>query len=134
MIFTNQKSDNLGVLTSTLCLIHCIATPFIFIVQSCSITCCDSAPTWWRFIDYFFLVISVIAIYYSTQTTTIKWMKPSLWLSWSLLFLIIVNEKVAWVSLHESFIYFPALSLIILHQYNKKYCKCNITKCCTNEQ
>ncbi|MDO5974064.1 MerC domain-containing protein [Flavivirga jejuensis] len=134
MILTNQKPDNIGAIASTLCLIHCIVTPFIFIVQSCSITCCSATPTWWKFIDYFFLIISFFAIYRSTQTTSKKWIKPSLWLSWSLLFFIIINEKTAWYPLHEYFIYFPALALIILHLYNKKYCQCNLNKCCANER
>ncbi|GAA4232098.1 hypothetical protein GCM10022291_06050 [Postechiella marina] len=133
MILTNQKSDNLGAIASSLCLLHCIATPFIFIVQSCSLTCCSNTPTWWVFIDYFFLTISFFAIYRSTQTTTSKWIKPALWISWILLFFIIVNEKMAWLSLHENLVYFPALTLIALHLYNKKYCQCNTNTCCANE-
>ena len=135
MILKIKKPDSIGALASTLCLIHCVATPFIFIVQSCAITCCKAAgiPSWWGFIDYFFLVISFFAVYRSTQTTAKNWIKPLLWLSWSALFIIIVNEKAAWFSLSEQAIYFPAFMLITLHLYNKKHCQCNTTKCCTNE-
>ncbi|MEP5341382.1 MAG: MerC domain-containing protein [Algibacter sp.] len=132
MILVNQKPDHIGAITSTLCLIHCVATPFIFIVQSCSLTCCSTTPTWWQFIDYIFLVISFFAVYRSTQTTSKKWIKPALWMSWILLFFTIVNEKMMWLSLNEYFIYVPALTLIFLHLYNKKYCQCNTSKCCTN--
>ena len=134
MILIKQKTDIIGAIASSLCLIHCIATPFIFIAQSCSMVCCDSAPVWWRFIDYFFLVISFFAVYRSTQTTANYWIKPSLWLSWSVLFIIIMNEKITWFALSERAIYFPALILIGLHLYNKKYCQCTSTKCCTNER
>lgn len=134
MIFINQKPDILGTLASSLCLIHCVATPFIFIAQSCSITCCEATPIWWKAIDYLFLVISFFAIYYATQTTSSKWVKPALWFSWFTLFIIIINEKVAWFPLNEKAIYLPALALILLHLYNKKYCQCNTTKCCTNER
>ncbi|KGL63471.1 hypothetical protein PHEL85_0507 [Polaribacter sp. Hel1_85] len=96
-------------------------------------TCCDGAPSWWKIIDYFFLVISFFAVYRSTQTTSSKWVKPALWFSWFTLFIIIINEKVAWFSLNEKAIYVSALALILLHLYNKKYCQCNTTKCCTNE-
>jgi len=133
MILLKQNSDKIGALSSTLCLIHCVATPFIFIAQSSSITCCNTAPSWWSFIDYVFLVISFFAVYRSTQTTSKNWIKSSLWISWSLLFIIIINEKMKWFSLEDYFIYFPALALIILHLYNRKYCKCNTTKCCVNE-
>lgn len=133
MIITNQKSDSIGAIASGLCLLHCIATPFIFIVQSCSLTCCSDTPTWWAFIDYFFLIISFFAIYHSTKTTTSKWIKPALWISWAVLFFIIVNEKMRWLPLHENLIYIPALTLIALHIYNKKYCQCNVNTCCANE-
>lgn len=134
MILINQKSDSIGAMASTLCLIHCIATPFIFIVQSCSITCCNGVPSWWGFIDYFFLIISFFAIHRSTQTTSKNWIKPWLWISWFLLFIIIVNEKFTWFHLDEKIIYVPAIALISLHLYNKKYCECNTNKCCANEE
>lgn len=133
MILIKQKPDSIGAIASTLCLIHCIATPFIFIAQSCSMTCCNGAPTWWGFIDYFFLIISFFAIYRSTQTTSKNWIKTSLWLCFLLLFIVIANEKYAWFYLDENFIYVPAIALVVLHLYNKKYCQCNQGKCCTNE-
>ena len=133
MISLKQKPDNIGALASTLCLLHCIATPFIFIVQSCTTTCCSSTPTWWQFVDYFFLLISFFAIYSATKNTNNNWIKPSLWISWFLLLLIIVNEKTQWIPLNENLIYFPALTLISLHLYNKKFCQCNTNKCANNE-
>ena len=134
MILTNQKPDNLGALASGLCLIHCIATPFVFIVQSCSLTCCEKAPSWWSSIDYLFVIISFFAIYRSTKTTTRYWIKPALWFTWTLLLFVILNEKYAWLNLHENAIYFPALLLIGLHLFNRKYCQCDTTKCCSNEK
>jgi hypothetical protein len=133
MIVLKQKTDLIGAIASTLCLTHCIATPFIFIAQSCSIVCCDSTPVWWGALDYFFLVVSFFAVYRSTQTTSSNLIKPFLWLSWSVLFIIIMNEKITWFPLSEQAIYFPALALIVLHLYNKKYCQCNNNKCCTND-
>lgn len=132
MLFIKQKSDILGAAASILCLIHCVATPFLFIAQTCSITCCNATPAWWKFIDYFFLIISFFAIYGSTQTTSSNWIKPALWSSWVLLLLIIVNEKVAWFALQDTFIYVPAILLTALHLYNQRYCQCNTNKCCTN--
>ena len=127
MIILKQKPDILGTLVSFLCLIHCIVTPFIFIAQT---SCCKNTPIWWSFIDIFFLFISFYAIYWSTKSTTIEWVKYSLWLSWSILSIIIVNEKLTLFFLPEVAIYFPAFALIILHLYNRKYCKCNVDKCC----
>jgi len=133
MIIKIKKPDDLGAIASTLCLIHCFATPFIFVAQSCSISCCNGAPNWWRFIDYFFLIVSFFSIYRSTETTSNYLIKIFLWLSWFVLFIIILNEKMALFILNENAIYFPALTLILLHLYNKKYCQCNTTKCCIDE-
>ncbi|WP_147679188.1 MerC domain-containing protein [Algibacter pacificus] len=133
MILIKQKSDSIGALASTLCLIHCVATPFIFIAQSCSIADCNNVPSWWGGIDYVFLIISFFAVYRSAQTTSKNWIKYSLWVSYLVLFTVIINEKSAWFHINENVIYIPAIALITLHLYNRKYCQCNHNKCCTNE-
>lgn len=133
MILIKQKSDLIGTCTSFLCLVHCIATPFLFLAQTGSAVFSGGAPSWWRFLDYFFLVVSFAAIYRSTTTTSIKWMKPLMWISWLVLFLVIINEKLELFHLAEAAIYVPAFALIALHLYNRKYCECNTDTCCANE-
>ncbi|OSY89270.1 membrane protein [Tenacibaculum holothuriorum] len=134
MKVTSIKPDVFGAFASTLCLLHCIATPLLFIVQSCSLKGCHSTPTWWKTIDYIFLVISFFAIYHSTQTTTSKVIKPMLWLSWFLLFFVVINEKLSLIFLPEYAIYIPALALVILHIYNLNYCQCKTEKCCVHHE
>ena len=63
------KSDSLGVAASGLCLIHCIATPFLFAIQPL-IVYADGAPIWWKSLDYFFLLISFFAVYQSAKNTS----------------------------------------------------------------
>lgn len=121
MILIKQRPDYIGAIASTLCLLHCIATPFIFIVQAGSLNCCGSPPTWWKLIDVLFVIISFFAIYNSTRTSSSKIIKASLWFFWFFLFFIIINEKIGWFQLNESLIYFPAIALTVLHLYNKKY-------------
>ena len=58
----SDKSDYFGILASSLCLLHCFATPFIFIIRSCSTACCAETPVWWKTIDYLFVIISLIAV------------------------------------------------------------------------
>ncbi|MDB2417976.1 MerC domain-containing protein [Flavobacteriaceae bacterium] len=125
MILVNQKPDNVGAIASTLCLLHCISTPLIFIAQAGSLSCCSTPPTWWKLIDILFVIISFFAIYNSTLTSSSKLMKASLWFFWFLLFFIILNEKIAWLPINENFIYFPALALTVLHLYNKKHYQSN---------
>lgn len=122
---SQNKSDLIGAFASGLCLLHCIATPLLFIVQTCSATCCEASPSWWKWLDYIFLVISFVAIFRSSKTTTKRWIGQALWLSWSVLAFIILNEKTGWLLLPEFSIYIPALALIALHLYNQKYCQCN---------
>ena len=127
----NNKSDFFGVIASSLCLIHCLATPLIFVVQACTKSCCAAGPWWWGLIDYFFLVVSLIAIYYSARSTTLKWMPLALYLSWGLLAFLILHERFPYFDIPHLMIYLPAFGLVFLHLYNRKYCKCEEEKCCT---
>ena len=127
-----KESNKIGVLASSLCLIHCLATPLIFVTQVCSETCCNDAPAYWRWIDYTFLVISFIAVYQSTRLSSNNTVKIGLWLSWLALFLVLINEKLHFFSVPNETIYFPALALIVLHIYNSKFCKCESSKCCVD--
>ncbi len=127
-----QKSNVLGALSSGLCLIHCVFTPFLFVAKSHSMACCSSTPSWWGIIDYLFLIISFYAIHISAKTTSKTWMKYALWFCWVLLFFIILNEHLSLIYLVEESIYIPSLSLVFLHIYNHKYCQCTNEKCCAN--
>lgn len=133
MILIKQKSDLLGTVASSLCLVHCIATPFLFLAQAGSAACCDSPPTWWKFMDYLFLAISFFAILWSTKNTTLTLIKPLMWLSYIMLSIIILNEKLELFYIPEAVVYIPAVGLIVLHLYNRKFCTCNTEKCCIHE-
>lgn len=127
-----QKSDLIGSIASFACMIHCIATPFIFIASVCSKSCCETAPLWWICIDFVFLFISFFAVYRSTQTTSKVWMKYTLWASWTFLFTVIIIEQAGWLNFLEYIKYIAAFSLIGFHLYNLKYCQCKSGGCCSN--
>ena len=59
--------DSIGIIAFTLCGIHCISTPFLFIAKACTATCCSDAPSWCLLIDYFFLLISFLAIFFISK-------------------------------------------------------------------
>ncbi|MEM6964645.1 MAG: MerC domain-containing protein, partial [Bacteroidota bacterium] len=130
----DRKSDSLGILASSLCMIHCLATPLIFVVQACTASCCEAGPWWWRMIDYVFLVVSIAAIYHSAKTTTLRWMPMAMYICWGALAVVILNEGMQFLPIPHLFIYVPAFSLVFLHLYNRKYCQCEMEDCCVAEQ
>ncbi len=130
---TTLPLDSIGIIASTLCLIHCIATPFLFIAKACSTACCADTPLWWQTIDYLFLIISFLAIYFISKNLTIQWLKISLWISWFVLLMTILNHSYNFVYLPQNFIYIPSSIIIILHFYNLKYCNCTKKGCCLSK-
>ena len=65
------NSDYLGAAASGLCIIHCLLTPVLFVVQaSSSLTCSEISPGWWSAIDYLFLAVTFFAIRATTRSTT----------------------------------------------------------------
>ena len=125
-----QKSDAVGVVSSGLCMIHCLATPVFFIAATCSTSCCNAAPLWWQWIDYAFLIISFFAIVHSVKSTNSNIVKYGLWVSWAGLFLFILNINFQWFNVSENIKFIFAFSLIGFHLYNIKYCKCSKDECC----
>ncbi|MDC1080876.1 MerC domain-containing protein [Flavobacteriaceae bacterium] len=117
------NSDFFGVLTCSLCILHCISAPLILISFS-SLNSENSTPyLWWSNLDYVFITISFFLVYFSTRITKIKLMKFLFWLSWFALFLIIVNEKTNTFHFSEYITYLAAGLLSSLHLYNLKHCK-----------
>ncbi|OJJ15029.1 hypothetical protein BKI52_39880 [marine bacterium AO1-C] len=129
-----RKLDILGASASTLCLIHCVATPFLFIAEASATHLQHhhhhgDTPLWWSVIDIVFIIISFFAIYFSVKTTSKNWVKYALFASWALLTFIILNEKLEGIHLAEEWVYLPALSLVGLHLYNRRYCQCEDEHC-----
>ena len=128
------NSDVIGASASTLCTIHCLATPFIFFASACTQSCCASAPTWWMWLDFSFLFISLYAIIVSIKKTTKFWIKPALWISWIALFAFILIEQNTELNLSNFYKYSAAFSLASIHIYNLKYCQCKSDNCCISEK
>ena len=106
-------------IVSGLCLIHCIATPFIFVAQTCTRTCCAETPVWWKIIDYSFLAISFAAVWYSAKETSKSWLKVILWINWLLLGTVLIFEEAAIEMFFDKIVLVPAFTLIGLHLYNR---------------
>jgi hypothetical protein len=131
IILYRSKSDTIGMFASSLCLLHCMLTPVLFIVQAQTVCHEVSVPFWWKLLDFVFLIISFFAIYWAAKSTSKQWIKYVLWLTWSVLCIIIFNEKIQWFLIPEYAIYIPSFGLVFLHLYNKKFCQCQKDQCCT---
>ena len=127
------KPDAIGSIVGTLCIIHCLATPFIFITQACTISCCGDAPFWWHSIDYIFILISFFAIYKATQTSSNQSIKKLLWITWIIFLLLIINKTTSFLYINTNLTYGIGCLLAVLHLYNLKYCQCRSGICCINK-
>jgi hypothetical protein len=110
--------------------VHCIATPFIFVAQSCHVdACCDASPGWWSAIDYVFVGITFAAVFFSARQSAHQWIKISLYASWVILTALVFNEKMDWIALADEWKYGAAFALISLHLYNRRFCQCGDDSC-----
>ena len=113
------KEDLIGASASFLCLVHCLATPFVFLIKSSAAVCCSETPTWWQAMDYIFLVVAFFAVVHVTNNHRSKeWMKFSLVVSWLGLLLVTLNSTYFLFHITNEIAYIPAISLVFLHLYN----------------
>ena len=120
--------DNIGATFSTLCVIHCFATPFLFITQSYMLV----VPGWWQALNYVFLVLSFFAVYKTSQNSSNQIVKTLLFVFWGILASLLISEEFELFHLPEFITYITGLTLAGLHIYNKKYCQCDDDECCVN--
>ena len=126
-ILTMMKSsqlDSIGILASSLCMIHCIGTPFLFVAKACTATCCSEAPIWWKIIDYIFLVVSFVAIYFINKNSSNQILKTTFWVCWFILLITIIDHSLNILNIPKNFVYFPAMLIVFLHFYNLRFCGC----------
>ena len=128
LVFKN--SDNLGILSSTLCFIHCFATPFVYVSFASLFNHNEFLSFSWKGINLIFIVFSLIAVNRSTKKTTSKIIKPIFWFSWCFLFFVLFNEEVKFIELPELVSYLCALNLAGIHVYNLNFCGCKDENCC----
>ena len=127
-----RNSDRIGVVSSTLCMMHCFATPFLFLSQTSLIFMRVDLTISWYMINFIFLIVSFIAIYYSVKNSSNKFIKIFLYFFWSILTGLIINETMGFLSIPETATYLSAFSLICLHIYNLNFCRCDNDECCTS--
>tara|TARA_B100001057_G_scaffold2458_2_gene2256 strand:- start:6140 stop:6550 length:411 start_codon:yes stop_codon:yes gene_type:complete len=126
------NSDHVGILSSCLCLTHCILTPLFFLYQIETYSLSNAANFFWYTLNYFFLIISFFAVGMSIKNSSKKSIKILMLMSWFFLFGLILNEQLELLKVPEFFSYSAAISLCSLHIYNMNFCRCKDESCCAN--
>ena len=131
MVLTTKNSDYIGAIAGVLCIIHCIITPLLFLINAELAT--KQALFALQSIGYVFLIISFFAVYRSALNTTNNTVKVLFFLLWGALLFLILNESFGAFRIAETFTFISAFSLSALHIYNLKFCQCKDESCCTND-
>lgn len=117
-----HNSDKIGALSSTFCLIHCIATPFLI----GSILYSDLQVKTYLLLDYLFLVINFGAVWFSTRKHSNQYIKLALWSFFAIFSITLLTESL--FSYAHYILYVASFGLIVTHIYNWRYC----TQCATH--
>jgi FtsH-binding integral membrane protein len=109
--FLVRNADNLGILFSFLCIVHCVLTPFliIWLTQSAFLQ-----EEFW--IHMAFWLFCLVAVVHAQAHKPSLWVTRGLWFFISMMFSAIVFEDV--LSNHTFWMYFSSLGLIITHSIN----------------
>ncbi|MGB0601851.1 MAG: MerC domain-containing protein [Flavobacteriaceae bacterium] len=132
MRLTTKNSDYLGAISGVLCIIHCIITPLLFLINAELAT--KQTLLTLQVTGYVFLIISFFAVYKSALNTTNNIVKVLFFVFWSFLLFLILNESFGVFRIAETFTFISAFSLSALHIYNLKYCQCKDENCCVSDQ
>ena len=116
---SHSKADYMGMAGSILCLIHCLITPALALGSSLSV---HSHAVGGIFnLDYLFILVNGIAVYFATREHRIPLLRVFLWGSWLLFSVSLLLEN-----MHPFFKimgYVGSGLLIVGHGYNLIYCR-----------
>ncbi|MES2518504.1 MAG: MerC domain-containing protein [Bacteroidota bacterium] len=113
--------DYLGIISSGICLIHCLATPILFFVQRYFQKKLQSDAYENQYWDYVFLLVSFIAVFSTTQHLKSRRIIVVFWAFFTLFAVAILFED---DFKYLNFLgYTSSIGLIITHLLNIKHCK-----------
>lgn len=113
-------SDWLGAMASGLCIVHCELTPLIFTAKPIFYGMIGKPihqHGLWTGLDYVFLILSLLAVWYSarhTPYTNLRWM---LWVAWTVFACGLLLESHTFTSGHW-LMYVGSATLVFAHFKN----------------
>ncbi len=108
-----SKSDLIGVISASLCMVHCFFTPLLLLMFA--------AFEWFHAISYIFLFISFVSAFEATKHSENLKILTLIWGSFVLFAITILFED-DFEFLH-TLSYFASFGLIIGHILNIRYCQ-----------
>lgn len=114
--------DYLGIVSSGVCLVHCLATPILMLIQAYYKTGLNvSDQEELRYLDYVFVSVCFLAVYFTTKEEVSRKINTVFWLFFLFFALSILFED---DFQYLNFVgYFSSFGLIITHLINIKKCK-----------
>lgn len=119
---TMSRSDLLGVSTSLLCLLHCLAFP---VVLSTGYLFNYSLQGHWHGTDYIFVLLGMVAVWASARKTPFLALKLAFWLAILVFSLsILFHDSSSWMIYISTAASVVLIALHILHW--RSHYKCNV--------
>jgi hypothetical protein len=113
-------ADWIGIAASALCTLHCLLTPVVFAAKPFLVTVSaghSHGPAFWSFLDYVFLALSLLAIWYAVGHAANSFMKIALWIFWGLFAAGLLMESNE-IMMGKWLMYAGSFALIMLHLVN----------------
>jgi len=128
-----RYSDWLGASASGLCIIHCVLTPLIFTAKPVYYGMMGKqihTHDLWPALDYIFLILSLLAVWYSARNTPHAILKWIFWVAWMIFALGLLFEPSSTVLGHW-LMYIGSTTLVIAHIRNyfqvNQHCKIELS-------
>lgn len=123
----SNYSDLLGAAASGMCVVHCAVTPLLFAAKPILKHAAGEhvqthGSTLWGAFDYIFLLLSFLAVYYSTRHTNHRSLKWVLWVSWGVFAVGILFEAFH-LSYGHWLMYGGSIALVVGHWVNYWHCQ-----------
>ena len=119
---TMSKSDLLGVSSSILCLLHCLAFP---VILSTGYLYNYSLSGHWHGMDYLFVALGLVAVWASARKTSFPGLKLAFWLTISVFSLsILFHDQWSWMIYISVCASLVLIALHIIHW--RSHYKCNM--------
>ncbi len=108
-----SKADYIGITGSTLCIIHCVLTPFLLLTVNFG---SEGLKLGYLSLDYVFILVNIFAVYHATRHTHSLLIKRALWIFLSLFTACLLLEDVS--ERFEYLGYAASLGLVATHLVN----------------